>query len=157
MPEFGLLALISIGATMTLGVIGLYERVYRPRIEKNKDKLLRYANAELKSLVRRIKIPADSETMEDFSNELNWLNKLVKRPGDFLEWRKYLLISLVALGIAVGYGVYNPTELISDYPAYAWCILLFVINLIANGYYLYEVWNIDNNISEISQTTTSEK
>lgn len=157
MPEFGLLTLISIGAAMTFGVIGLYERVYRPRIEKNKDRLLKYANTELKILVRRIKIPTNSKTMEDFSNELNWLNKLIKRPSDFLGWRKYLLISLVALGIAVGYGVYNPTELISDYPAYAWCILLFIINLVANGYYLYEVWNMDSSISEISRKITSER
>lgn len=151
MPEFGLLALISIGATITFGAIGLYERVYRPRIEKNKDRLFRYANTKLKSLVKRIKIPADSQTMNKFPSELARLNKLVNRPGDFLEWRKYLLISFVILSIAVVYGVYNPTELILDYPASAWCFFLFIVNLGVSGYYIYEVWKIDNIISKIGQ------
>ena len=151
MPEFGLLALVSIAATITFSVIGLYERIYRPRIEKNKNMLVKYANTELKKLVKDIKIPVDNEKMENFSGELNWLNKIVKRPGDFLEWRKYLLISFIIVGIVVGYSIYNPTEIFSGQPVYVWCIVLFGVNLVANIYFLYEVLTIDGAISEIRQ------
>lgn len=144
-----LVSLIIIGANVTFAIIGLYEYAYRPRTTRNRAKLFSYARSKLKELISDIKIPIEQSEIDDFKSELEELNTIVRRPDDFLKWRVYLLGLLVLLGVTAVYSLFNPDQTLLDYTLSQWSGFFFVILMIANGAYIYEVWRIDRMIEKL--------
>lgn len=146
-PESFFPTLLIISLNLTLGVIGLYEYVYRPKIERYEDLLIRYASDELNRLRGALTLPAESQAIKDFSDKVTELNSLIKSPMAFMQWRTYLIGLWLLIVLSVLYYIfYN-----SSVDMQNWCILLFILSFLANGYFMRQVWKMDKKIRELTK------
>ena len=82
---------------------------------------------------------------------MNELNKLVTRPDDFIKWRKWLAVAIVVLGGLAAYAAYMPYEVVLERPNMEWFLLAFFLVIIGNGYFIYEVFKVDEHITKLER------
>ena len=133
-------------AWFSLIAVEFYERLFRNKIEDNRERLWRYVESQTAQIKQEIKVPSDPRSL---SIKLNELNTLVKRPDDFLKWRKLLVVAVVGFGGFAAYVSYDPFSVIWLLSNIAWLAIVFFLVMLANGVFIYHVFNVDEKISEL--------
>ncbi|MCJ7768412.1 hypothetical protein MUP79_08480 [Candidatus Bathyarchaeota archaeon] len=154
-PE--MLYLVVIGVNFTLGVLGLFESVYRPKVENNAALLQSYVMSELAKTKDQIKLPTDPELLQRELSRLDDLNKTLRRPDDFLRWRSYLVVLLVVLGVVAAFGFYDPNFLVINVPLSLWSVVAFVLSVTLNGVFLLFTLKVDRLIQRVKAEDVSRK
>jgi hypothetical protein len=88
-----------LAGTVTFGALGLYERQYRPKIERGRYLLTDYVNLQTQEIVTSIKLPMEPSSLQLKLNQLVSMNGLVRRPESLLAWRRYQIGMFVLLGL----------------------------------------------------------
>ena len=137
-------------AWFSLVAVEFYERIYREKIEKNRELIWGYVQAEQKRIKDNISIPLKVNS-QDLSAELDGLNKLAKRPDDFIEWRKRLTVLVVVFGGFAGYVAYRPLDIVFLISNVEWFVIAFFVVLLLNGYFVYAVFKVDQKITDLTK------
>ena len=137
-------------AFFSLVAVEFYERIYRNKIEDKRESIWRFVQIETEKVKNQIQVPSRSDPSR-LSARLKELNKLVSRPDDFIKWRKYLAVAVVLLGGLAAYVAYMPYEMVFQRPNMEWFLLAFFLVIAGNGFFIYEVFKVDEQITTLER------